>query len=126
MNKQYVKKTEPNYFDAQDFLWKSPDADSLIITTFDENAPEILSDLQTSRKNLIRNIFSDNRSQAHHQIYRMFGRDFVRALELRMDYDLEFAAGLLDNTPLDDIRDLKKIMLCFSFLTPPLSLGSQV
>jgi len=112
MNKKYVKRSEPNYFDAQDFLWKKEDADNLILTKFKEKGQEILADLQNSRKMLIRGIFSPEKTEAHNQIYRMFGKDFVNALELRLDYDVEFAAGLLDYSPVDDIVELKDIMLC--------------
>lgn len=118
MNRRYVRNNEPTYFDAQDFLWKEAEADRLILRRFPENGPEVMRDLQESRKKMIRSIFSPRRQEAHNQIYRMFGRDFINALELRLKYDVEFAAGLLDYDPQGDLRQLREIMSC-----PVYSLG---
>jgi len=110
MNRKYIKPTEPNYFDAQDFLWKHPQADKLIFNYFPDKAQEVLDDLRAARRDMMRSIFSDSRRQARQQIFRMFGRDFVNAFKLRMDYDVEFAAGRLDYSPLDDIAEMDEEM----------------
>lgn len=112
MNQKYTKSTEPDYFDAQDFLWKKDETDKLLLHRFKEQGKDILAELHNSRKKLIRSIFSSNKEESHKQIYCMFGRDYVNALELRADYDVEFAAGQVDYSPMDDIVELEKILLC--------------
>lgn len=112
MNRQFVPETQPNYFNAQDFLWISQETDSLILHHFGDKGPKILQELITARRNMIRSIFSPFRDIAHQQICRMFGNDYQRALELSLDYDVEFAAGLLDKKPLTDIRHLQKELAC--------------
>ena len=42
----------------------------------------------------------------------MFGRDYRNALTLRLDYDIEFAAGLLDCKPSDDMEELQELVCC--------------
>jgi len=115
MNADYVSKRSPNYFDAQDFLWADEKTDRLIFDNFGENAAAVLQDLRDSRKKMICSIFSADKGDAHMQIYRMFGQDFVRAMDLRLDYDIEFSAGLLDNDPLGDIGELEKMIPCAVF-----------
>ena len=115
MNDRYVGKRKPNYFDAQDFLWKNDESDNLILAAFGDNGPKVLDDLKISRKKLIRQIFSDCSCNAHLQVYGMFGRDFLNAMELRLNYDIEFAAGLLDNNPIADIHELEEVIPCSVF-----------
>ena len=110
MNERYVGKEMPAYFDAQDFLWKHPDTDRLVREAFARRGEQALQELQTARRNLFRSVFSDCRSAAHLQIWRMFGRDFTNAMRLRLDYDVEFSAGLLDNDPLSDIAQLESLI----------------
>lgn len=110
-NKRYFRPAEPAFFDAQHFLWNDEENNLLIVQTFGEQGDHVCDDIRRSRRTLFRNIFSHEQETAHTQIYRMFGRDFINAMNLRLDYDIEFAAGLLDNTPICDIRDLSKIML---------------
>ena len=112
MNMQYVGRTEPSYFDAQDFLWPEKETDNLVLTEFSQNREEVLQELQASRKTMVREIFSGHTKEAHNQIYRMFGRDYINALELRLNYDVEFSGGVLDYDPIDDISELEKAMLC--------------
>ncbi|OHB78582.1 MAG: hypothetical protein A2Z25_19545 [Planctomycetes bacterium RBG_16_55_9] len=112
MNKKYFRPNEPVFFDAQHFLWNDEENDRLIAQIFGERGNDIRNDVQQSRCTLFRNIFSSEQETARLHIYRMFGRDFVNAMDLRLDYDIEFAAGLLDHTPTGDIRDLSEIMLC--------------
>lgn len=110
MNERYVGKEMPAYFDAQDFLWKHPDTDRLVREAFARRGEQALQELQTARRNLFRSVFSDCRSAAHLQIWRMFGRDFTNAMRLRLDYDVEFSAGLMDNDPLSDIAQLESLI----------------
>jgi len=115
MNAEYVSKRSPSYFDAQDFLWADAKSDNLIHDNFGENAAAILQELRDSRKKMIRSIFSANKSDACIQIHRMFGRDFANAMDLRLDYDIEFSAGLLDNDPAGDIGELQEMIPCAVF-----------
>ena len=115
MNAEYVSKRSPSYFDAQDFLWADQKSDNLIHGNFEENASAILQELRDSRKKMIRSIFSANKSEAYIQIHRMFGRDFANAMDLRLDYDIEFSAGLLDNDPVGDIGELEEMIPCVVF-----------
>ncbi|MEJ2705023.1 MAG: hypothetical protein P8Z79_21505 [Sedimentisphaerales bacterium] len=112
MNKKYFRPAEPAFFDAQHFLWNDESNDSLIAQTFGERGDGVCEDVRQARRTLFKNIFSHERETAHSHIYRMFGRDFVNAMNLRLDYDIEFSAERLDYTPTDDIRELGEIMLC--------------
>ncbi|UCC96388.1 MAG: hypothetical protein JSW66_11135 [Phycisphaerales bacterium] len=111
MNRKYVKSSEPGFFDAQHFLWHHEQNDLLILRTFGDRGEDALRDVRQSRRTLFRDIFSNDRLSAHAHICRMFGRDFVNAMNLRLDYDVEFAAGMLDRTPIRDIRDLAEVVL---------------
>lgn len=115
MNERYVGKDMPDYFDAQDFLWKDARSDRLVMQAFNRRGPQALAELQEVRRKMFLSIFSESRDVAHVHIYRMFGRDFVNAMHLRLDYDIEFAAGLLDNDPLSDIAHLESIIPCCVF-----------
>ncbi len=110
MNDRYVGKGMPEYFDAQDFLWKDPHSDRLVLKAFARRGPQALDELKAERRKTFRSIFSAYKPSAHLHIYRMFGRDFVDAMRLRLDYDIEFAAGLLDNDPLSDIEHLESMI----------------
>jgi hypothetical protein len=112
MNKKYFRPAEPVFFDAQHFLWNDQANDLLIVQVFGEQGDDVCHDIRQARRTLFRNIFSHEQGTAHSHIYRMFGRDFVNAMNLRLDYDIEFAAGLLDQTPIRDIDDLSRVMLC--------------
>jgi hypothetical protein len=111
MNKKYGRPAEPVFFDAQHFLWDDEGNDLLIVRIFGEHGEDVCDEIRQSRRTLFRSIFSNNRETAHTHIYRMFGRDFVNAMNLRLDFDIEFAAGLLDHTPTHDIQDLSEITL---------------
>ena len=110
MNGEYAGKTRPNYFDAQHFLWADDRCDALIVKAFADDGQKVLDDLKQSRKKMIRRIFSDHKCDAHIQVFRMFGRDFINAMDLRLSYDLEFAAGLLDYDPVGDIHELEQLI----------------
>jgi len=110
MNRKYIKSHEPSFFDAQDFLWPHEDTEQAIRSRFDNQADQIIRHLKSERKKMIRNIFSANITDAHCQITRMFARDFRNALALRLDYDIEFAAELLDESPLADLEQLSQIL----------------
>lgn len=112
MNKKYIQFAKPAFFDAQHFLWNDEENDLLIVQTFGDHGDIVCNEIRQSRRSLFRNIFSHEQGTAHAHIYRMFGNDFINAMNLRLDYDIEFAAGLLDHTPFCDIHDLSKIMLC--------------
>ncbi|MBL7185267.1 MAG: hypothetical protein ISS70_03000 [Phycisphaerae bacterium] len=112
MNRKYVKPTEPEFFDAQHFLWNDEQNDLLILQGFGDRGEDVLADVRQARRRLFRDTFSNDRLSAHTQICRMFGRDFVNAMDLRLDYDIEFAVGMLDHTPIEDIQNLAKVVLC--------------
>jgi hypothetical protein len=111
MNKKYFRLDKPAFFDAQHFLWDDEGNDSLIVRTFGDQGDDVCKDIRQSRRSLFRNIFSHERKTAHAHIYCMFGKDFINAMDLRLDYDIEFAAGLLNHTPICDIHELSRIML---------------
>jgi len=125
MNRKYVKPTEPEFFDAQHFLWDDEQNDLLILDAFGDRGQEALADVRQSRQGLFRDTFSDNRLAAHTQICRMFGRDFVNAMDLRLDFDIEFAVGMLDHTPADDIHDLARVLLCPVYPEARISLRTE-
>jgi hypothetical protein len=110
MNKKYFRPAEPVYFDAQHFLWNDEGNDALIVRTFGEQGGDVSNEIRQARRTLFRNIFSHEQQTAHSHIYRMFGRDFINAMTLRLDYDIEFAAGLLNHTPIHDIHELSRMM----------------
>jgi hypothetical protein len=112
MNKKFVPLTEPAYFNAQHFLWNHAQTDQLINSDFTEHPDAVLQELRSSRKEMIRRIFSPDQKSAHQQIFRMFGRDYRNALTLRLDYDIEFAAGLLECKPPDDVDELQNVVCC--------------
>ncbi len=115
LNKRHVGRNEPDYFDAQDILWKDLQIDQLCREHFKDKGDEVLADLQESRCKMIRRIFSETTQEAHNQIFWMFGRDFRRAMTLRLSYDIEYAAGQLDDKPVEDIAEMEKIMHCKVF-----------
>ncbi len=115
MNKKYVPPTEPAYFNAQHFLWNHSQTDQLINSDYADNCDTVLDDLRMVRKDMIRRIFSQDQKAAHQQIFRMFGRDYRNALALRLDYDVEFAAGLLECKPPDDVVELQDVVCCKVF-----------
>jgi len=108
LNKRHTERTAPDYFNAQHLLWDSPEIRADVVENLGEEAYE---DLRKERKEMIREIFSDDRETAHTQIYNMAGKDYSNALELRLDYDVEFAAGQLPHTPLGDLEELKGQMM---------------
>jgi hypothetical protein len=110
MNEEYVGKRRPSYFDAQHFLWSDDRCDALIVEAFADDGQKILDDLRQSRKKMVRRIFSDHKCDGHTQVFRMFGRDFIRAMDLRLSYDVEFAAGVLDYDPVGDIHELEEMI----------------
>jgi hypothetical protein len=110
LNDRYGGKAMPEYFDAQDFLWKHDHNDRLVLDAFAHRGEQALSELRTERRRLFRSIFGEDKSKAHLHVYRMFGRDFMDSMHLRLDYDIEFAAGLLDNNPLCDVEQLESLI----------------
>ncbi len=106
-NRKYVKMTESNFFDAQDFLWADERRDQLIEQRFPGQGGEILAELRTVRKNLFHRVFSSDWPSAGRQILAMFGPDYRRGLELRFRYDIEFCSGLLDQTVKKDLAELE-------------------
>ena len=125
MNKRHVPSTECRYFDAQDFLWRHPEADELISRRFAGHHDEVMEDLHKARKKLMRSIFSDNSGEAHRQIFRMFGRDFINALKLRLGYDVEFAGDLLEHSPQGDVAEMDRFTGCVTFPAEKLRLQMQ-
>ncbi len=112
MNRKHTRETEPDYFDAQHFLWKHPKLDEMVLKDFPENGEEVLSELNQCRRTIIRETLSKDMKTAHNQVYWMFGQDFERALELILDFDVERAAGLDSHSVLEDIETLDGLMMC--------------
>ncbi|MFC1633670.1 hypothetical protein ACFL5Z_02415 [Planctomycetota bacterium] len=111
MNRKYCGTNHSQFFDAQDFLWNGSWFESVALQTFGDKADSVVEDLSKRRRRMFRAIFSDCRQCAFEQIYRMFGPDYVNAMNLRLDYDVEYAAGILDNTPNRDVEELSEILL---------------
>jgi len=106
MNRTYGSNGDADFFTAQDFLWKHPAQDALVERVF---GAEALAELQGTRTALFREIFSSCRRTAHEHLFRMFGRDWRQALTLRLAFDVEFAAGLLEETPDDDVTAMETL-----------------
>jgi hypothetical protein len=123
-NRKYVKTTESNFFDAQDFLWLDEQRDQLIEERFGQQGKAILTELRTTRTDLFRRVFSDNWQSAGRQILGMFGPDYRRGLELRFKFDIEFCGGLLDQTPEKDVADLQILLQTAAY--PPDKLEKEV
>lgn len=112
MNRKHTRETDPDYFDAQHFLWKHPKLDEMVLEDFPENGEDVLRELNERRKTIIRETLSYDIKTAHNQVYWMFGQDFERALELALDFDVERAAGLDSHSALEDIEQLDALMMC--------------
>ena len=106
MNRAHGKSGEPSFFDAQDFLWKNPEHDVLVEQVF---GPAVLEELARMRRTLFREIFSACPVTAHAHIFRMFGADWRRALDLRMQFDVELAAGQLDAIARRDVAQMEEL-----------------
>lgn len=126
MNRRYVRPHHGNYFDAQDFLWNDSQADALLLEDFGSSGPEVLAALQTARQGLMRQVFSDQRKAAHRQVWRMFGKDYLRALELRLAYDVEFAAGLLDEKPIEEVAAMDRLVCCRVYSRKKLGMRTEL
>ena len=94
-----------DYFNAQHFIWPSPEMDDAVATYFNEDMKFALIEL---RKNYLRDLFSSNERVARHHVFRLFARDFRKIFKLRLAFDVEYAAGLLQTTPHEDIEKINK------------------
>jgi hypothetical protein len=86
-------------FDAQPFLWMTDALKQQIADTYGD---EILNVLVSDRDNIRTQIFWDSAGIRSH-VYNCFDADFLRALRLRLGFDVEYAAGMLCQKPKEDI-----------------------
>ncbi len=104
----------PDYFDAQHFTWPSEALDDEVRRRFPGD--DSLADrLVAARRQVMREVFSDEGETARRHLLRMFARDYAMIFDLRMRFDGAFAAGLLPATPRAELDALAR---AFSF-TPP-------
>ncbi|TSA56019.1 MAG: hypothetical protein D4R45_01465, partial [Planctomycetaceae bacterium] len=89
MNREYCGFGQPYFFDAQDFLWDGQWFAAVALKTFGNRGEDVIEDVLKCRRKMFRTIFSHDRQTAYEHIYRMFGQDYVNAMNLRLDYDIE-------------------------------------
>ncbi|MBN1844727.1 MAG: hypothetical protein JW810_03520 [Sedimentisphaerales bacterium] len=111
MNQRHVPATAPLYFNAQHFLWRHEATDRLILSDFPDRGEELLEILHAAHRELFRQVFSGRQATARRQIFGMFGGDYLHGLELRLQFDVEFAAGILPYDPREDIRQFRSLHL---------------
>lgn len=95
---------EGSPFDAQPFIWMTDELEEEI-RKYDG---DVFDMVVRDRKNIKDQVFGDN-AKANSHIYDCFDADYLKALRLRLGFDVEYAAGLLEQKPKDDvgvIRDL--------------------
>ncbi|MFO7904380.1 MAG: hypothetical protein R6U98_17080 [Pirellulaceae bacterium] len=95
-NAQFSNSRGDALFDAQHFLWHNQDLDEVVERKYGKEARETL---QRERAELIRSVFSADRTEARNHVYLLFGKDYERAMGCRLRFDPEFAAGWLEQTP---------------------------
>jgi hypothetical protein len=113
-NQRYTRDTDPDYFNAEHFLWPNPDLDKDVEMEF---GPGALEDLKRTRRKVMRKLFTGNQelytgSQeiAHLHVYRMFCEDFLHAINTRLKYDVEFGAGILKIKPEDYFAEMRNLL----------------
>lgn len=114
LDKKYVSKNSPSYFTAQDILWRKPEVNEIIKQDFKEKKERVINDLNKASKSIIRTTFSDDKKTAHNQIYWMFGKDYLKSLKLKIEYDIERTVLSLNNplNPLNEIKILERELMC--------------
>jgi len=95
MNDQYGP-----YFNAQHFLWPTPEQDRLIVRSLGTDA---LKDLDDYRRQMMKDLFV-NEDIAARVIRRAYSPNFRIATRIRSHFDVEYALGDLDQNSLDDYR----------------------
>jgi len=93
-------------FDAQPFLWMTDKLKDQILNRYGQ---EILSILIRERANIRSQIFWDSDRTRKH-VFSCFDADYLRAIRLRLGFDVEYAAGMLHQKPKDDIAEVSDMV----------------
>jgi hypothetical protein len=99
LNREAERQGFPDYFDAQHFIWPSPQLDALVARDFDHRRHDLQGRLMALRWGLIREVFSDDGITARRHLMRMFARDYALIFELRLKLDGSWSAGRLNDSP---------------------------
>ncbi|GJL81100.1 MAG: hypothetical protein DHS20C01_07340 [marine bacterium B5-7] len=92
----------PDYFDAQHFLWPSPELDAEVERRFQGSDDRLDGQLKLMRTALMRNVFSDDNKTARRHVLRMFARDYAMIFRVRIRFDAAWAAGRFSGSPLEE------------------------
>jgi len=79
--------------------------DDAVASYFSEDMKNTLIKLRADN---LRNLFSADEDTARHHVFRLFAQDFKIIFKLRMAFDVEYAAGLLQTTPQQDIEKINE------------------
>ncbi|MCF7955248.1 MAG: hypothetical protein K9M75_05560 [Phycisphaerae bacterium] len=93
-------------FDAQPFIWMTDQLKRQIAETY---GLDVLNIILADRDNIRTQIFWDSARLKSH-VYNCFEADYLRALRLRLGFDVEYAAGLLRQKPKDDIAEMSDLV----------------
>lgn len=99
-------KLETNAFDAQPFIWMT---DALAEQILEAHGEDVLGRVLGFSDSIGRQIFWDS-SGARSHVYDCFDADFLKALRLRLGFDVEYAAGLLEQKPKEDIAEISDLV----------------
>lgn len=89
-------------FDAQPFIWMTDQLKGQILRRYGQ---EVLDNLLRERANIRTQIFWDSDHTRKH-VFSCFDADYLRAVRLRLGFDVEYAAGMLRQKPKDDIAEI--------------------
>ncbi len=103
MNSRIPRGYARDYFNAQHFIWPSPEMDNAVAAYFDDNMKARLIEL---RRDYLRSLFSADDDVARRHVFQLFARDFRKIFKLRLAFDVEYTAGLLKTTPQQDIDNI--------------------
>ena len=93
-------------FDAQPFIWMTDELKQQIRQVYGE---DILNIVLANRDSIRTQVFWDSARLRSH-VYNCFDADYLRALKLRLGFDVEYAAGLLRQKPKDDIAEMSDLV----------------
>jgi hypothetical protein len=99
-------RLDTNAFDAQPFIWMT---DALARQIENAYGGDVLNLVDSHRDSIRKQIFWDSAGVRRH-IFDCFDADYLRALRLRLAFDVEYAAGLLDQKPIGDIAEISDLV----------------
>ena len=97
---------DENTFGAQPFIWMT---EGLTDQIRSEYGDAVLEKIINTRKRLRSQIFMNSQGVRDH-VFDCFDADYLRALRLRLAFDVEYAAGLLDQNPKQDIAEIGSLV----------------